>query len=111
MGGHMPFVPSHICTRWRLLIVQDRASAFLVASLSNAPSIATIQALLIMAGRELALGVSSAGWLKSGMAFRMIEDMALERDAYTNIDIIPPQDREMIYIRQRVFWSAYSWDK
>ena len=107
----MLFVLSDIARLKRLLMCQDRASAYLVASLSHSPSIPTIQALLIMAGRELALGVSSAGWLKSGMAFRMIEELALERDAYTDVDLTPLHDRETIYIRQRVFWSAYSWDK
>jgi hypothetical protein len=90
---------------------QDRASALLVASLSDPPSITTVQALLIMAGRELALGVSSAGWLKSGMAFRMIEEMDLERDAYTDLTNGLAGVSEQVYMRQRLFWSAYSWDK
>jgi hypothetical protein len=91
--------------------VQDRASALLVAGISQPPSIPTVQALLIMAGRELALGLSSAGWLKSGMAFRMIEELALDRDAYTDLDTVLADDRDLVYMRQRVFWSAYSWDK
>jgi hypothetical protein len=64
-----------------------------------------------MAGRELALGVSSAGWLKSGMAFRMIEEMDLERDAYTDLTNGLAGVSEQVYMRQRLFWSAYSWDK
>jgi hypothetical protein len=83
----------------------------LVASISQPPSIPAVQALLIMAGRELALGLSSVGWLKSGMAFRMIEELALDRDAYTDLDTVPADDHELVYMRQRVFWSAYSWDK
>lgn len=103
--------PFRIAESSKALTVQDRASALLVAGLSLPPSITTVQALLIMAGRELALGLSSAGWLKSGMAFRMVEELALDRDAYTDIDTVPSIDREAIYMRQRVFWSAYSWDK
>lgn len=90
--------------------MRDRASALLVATISQPPSIPTVQALLIMAGRELALGLSSANWLKSGMAFRMIEELALDRDAYTDLRTVP-DDRELVYMRQRVYWSAFSWDK
>lgn len=64
-----------------------------------------------MAGREVALGASSAGWLKSGMALRMVEELGLERDAFVNLEDVPDQDRETVYMRQRTFWSAYSWDK
>jgi hypothetical protein len=91
--------------------MKDRANALLLSHFSDAPTLPTIQALLILAGRELALGYMSAGWLKSGMAFRMIEEMDLERDASIDLGAVAEEQRETVYLRQRIYWSAYSWDK
>lgn len=90
---------------------QDRANALLVPALTAPPALTTVQALLILAGRDLALNMSSAGWLKSGMAFRMIEDMGLVDDAMLDLTEVPAHRQEEVAMRKRVFWSAYSWDK
>jgi len=55
--------------------------------------------------------MSSPGWLKSGMAFRMIEDLGLAEDAMIDMAQVPEHRREEVEMRKRVFWSAYSWDK
>jgi hypothetical protein len=93
------------------LIFQDRANALLVSSLNDLPTIPTIQALLILSGRDLALGFTSAGWLKSGMAFRMISEMRLGSDLPDETVESTVHSNRDVAIRQRVFWSAYSWDK
>lgn len=109
MGAYMPCVPR--LRRRKSLTVQDRANALLVSALSDPPTIPTIQALLILSGRDLALGFTSAGWLKSGMAFRMITEMRLGTDPPFSTADSGSRNTQDIAIRQRVLWSAYSWDK
>lgn len=82
-----------------------------MTSLSSPPNIPTVQALLILAGRDLALGQASSGWLKSGMAFRMISDMNVQSDIWTEEESLQPEAREQVRMRKRLFWSAYTWDK
>lgn len=45
------------------------------------------------------------------MAFRMIAEMRLVLDASADLDSVSESSKERVTIRQRVFWSAYSWDK
>lgn len=56
------------------------------------------------------MGETSAGWLKSGMAFRMIDGMQIReevaRQPLGHVDM-----GETAYMRRRIFWSAYTWDK
>ncbi|WVF70007.1 hypothetical protein IAT40_004793 [Kwoniella sp. CBS 6097] len=101
----------HILARDDGWAYADKANALVIASLAEAPSIPTVQALMILSGRELALGLVSAGWLKSGMAFRMIEDLGLQSDVTKDLAMVPPHKVEDVAMRQRLFWSAYSWDK
>ena len=110
-NGHIHAVSS--CTRVLAskLNKQDRANALLVSALSDPPTIPTIQALLILSGRDLALGFTSAGWLKSGMAFRMITEMRLGSESPQGTAGSAVTESQDAAIRQRVFWSAYSWDK
>ncbi|XAO27529.1 hypothetical protein I312_106385 [Cryptococcus bacillisporus CA1280] len=89
----------------------DKADVLVMTSLSSPPNIPTVQALLILAGRDLALGQASSGWLKSGMAFRMISDMNVQSDIWTEEESLQPEAREQVRMRKRLFWSAYTWDK
>lgn len=41
------------------------------------PQIPTIQGLLVLAGRQCAVGKPSEGWLYTGMATRMLSDLGL----------------------------------
>jgi hypothetical protein len=41
----------------------------------------------------------------------MIEEMDLERDASFDLGAVAEEQRETVYLRQRIYWSAYSWDK
>lgn len=64
---------------------QDKANSLLANILLEPPLLTTVQALLIMSGRDLAMGAAHAGWLKSGMAFRMVTEIGLEPYAYLEV--------------------------
>ncbi|KAI8085762.1 fungal-specific transcription factor domain-containing protein [Gilbertella persicaria] len=72
----------------------------------DTPRISTIQALLLMASHQMGAMKPARGWLYSGMAFRMAQDLGLNR----NCDhwSILPEERER---RKRVFWCCYVVDR
>ncbi|OOQ85002.1 nitrogen assimilation transcription factor nirA [Penicillium brasilianum] len=74
------------------------------------PRIPTIQGLLILGGRQCAVGKSSEGWLYTGMAIRMINDLGLhiKRSHASLIKEFEPDDLE---VRKRLYLSVYAWDK
>ena len=94
------------------------------------PRVPTIQGLLILGGRQCAIGKSSEGWLYTGMvrsqgkdgvlgtpltlinyqAIRMIKDMGLhlQRKHDTMLATLEPDDFEAL---KRLYLSAYAWDK
>ncbi|CAI6094759.1 unnamed protein product [Clonostachys chloroleuca] len=74
------------------------------------PSIPTIQGLLILGGRQCAMGKSSEGWLYTGMALRMMTDIGLHLDTtkLAHLERWTPSETEM---RKRLYNSAYIWDK
>lgn len=69
-----------------------------------------VQALLLLSAQEAGRGNRTQSWLYSGMAIRLVEDMGINIDGrkfgasahFTNEDI---------EIRNRLFWSCYSWEK
>ncbi|KAL4949479.1 fungal-specific transcription factor domain-containing protein [Aspergillus filifer] len=74
------------------------------------PRIPTIQGLLILGGRQCAVGKSSEGWLYTGMAIRMLMDLGLhlKRDSVSMMKDLEPDDLE---VRKRLYLSVYAWDK
>ncbi|KAL4894302.1 hypothetical protein BDV59DRAFT_192640 [Aspergillus ambiguus] len=74
------------------------------------PRIPTIQGLLILGGRQCAVGKSSEGWLYTGMAIRMITDLGLhmKRSKASLMNEFEPDDLE---VRKRLYLSVYAWDK
>ncbi|RDL34695.1 Uncharacterized protein BP5553_07823 [Venustampulla echinocandica] len=89
----------------------ERAKTLLVQELSQPkPKISTIQALLILGGRQCAIGNSSEGWLYTGMAIRMMKDVGLHLNSHSlqAFEDLAPADLEA---RKRLFFSAYIWDK
>lgn len=68
--------------------------------------ITTIQALLGLGGRQSAVGKTTQAWMLTGMAIRMMQDMGLHLPVDENK--FSAEDRDM---RNRLFWSAYCWDK
>jgi hypothetical protein len=88
---------------------QARAS-LMDAVQSGAPSIPTVQALLLLSAQECGQGNLTQAWLYSGMAFRLIVDLGIVFDGrrYARTVRLSVEDIE---IRSRLFWSCYFWDK
>jgi hypothetical protein len=88
---------------------QARAS-LMDAVQSGAPTIPTVQALLLLSAQECGMGNLTQAWLYSGMAFRLIVDMGIVFDGrrYARTVRLSVEDIE---IRSRLFWSCYFWDK
>lgn len=90
-------------------IFLDRAKLLLLDELKkDKPAIPTIQGLLILGGRQCALGRNSEGWLYTGMAIRMIHDLGLHLPHKLSLSATEPDDFETL---KRVYLSAYAWDK
>ncbi|OBZ84950.1 Nitrogen assimilation transcription factor nit-4 [Choanephora cucurbitarum] len=72
----------------------------------DTPRISTVQALLLMSSHQMGAMKAARAWLYSGMAFRMAQDLGLNR----NCDhwSILPEEREH---RKRVFWCCYVVDR
>lgn len=87
----------------------ERAKLLLLDELKrDRPAIPTIQGLLILGGRQCALGKNSEGWLYTGMAIRMIKDLGLHLPRRLRLSSTEPDDLETL---KRVYLSAYAWDK
>ncbi|KAJ5100573.1 hypothetical protein N7456_006625 [Penicillium angulare] len=76
----------------------------------DTPRICTIQGLLILGGRQCAVGKSSEGWLYTGMAIRMMTDLGIHlyRGNLDKLHGMEPHDLE---VRKRLYLSAFIWDK
>ncbi|KAJ5820368.1 hypothetical protein N7474_005959 [Penicillium riverlandense] len=88
-----------------------KAKQFLLVEMDQEkPKICTAQGLLILGGRQCAIGKSSEGWLYTGMAIRMITDLGIHlyRGNLEGLDGLEPDDLE---VRKRLYLSAYHWDK
>ncbi|KAH7038366.1 fungal-specific transcription factor domain-containing protein, partial [Microdochium trichocladiopsis] len=88
-----------------------RAKALLLEEMDRPkPRIPTIQGLLILGGRECAMGKSSQGWLFTGMAIRMMVDIGvhLHTSKIAELERLTPAEIET---RKRLYNSAYIWDK
>lgn len=77
---------------------------------SGAPSIPTVEALLLLSAQECGAGNLTQAWLYSGMAFRLIVDLGIVFDGrrYARGVQLSVEDIE---IRSRLFWACYFWDK
>ena len=86
-----------------------RAKALLVEEM-EVPKIPTIQGLLILGGRQCAIGRNSEGWLYTSMAISMIRDLGLHlpKPAGHLLTEMEPDDLEA---RKRLYLSAFAWDK
>ncbi|KAF2259043.1 hypothetical protein CC78DRAFT_83858 [Lojkania enalia] len=93
-------------------ILAKCAQEILITHCLSRPCPTTIQALLCLASHEVGQGNASQGWLFSGMAFRMGEDLGFHQDPSGWISqdnsIITPEDIE---IRRRIYWGSYTADK
>ncbi|KAF8944690.1 hypothetical protein BGZ47_003915 [Haplosporangium gracile] len=67
--------------------------------------ISTVQALLLMAHHQYAMGNYSGGWLYTGMSIRIAQDIGLHRQ---DVNVDEPEEAE---IRKRLWWSLYMADR
>ncbi|EDN92766.1 hypothetical protein SS1G_08630 [Sclerotinia sclerotiorum 1980 UF-70] len=77
------------------------------------PRLTTIQALCLMSVREAGGGREGKGWVYSGMAFRMAQDMGLHLDpgiSKSNTNDCPIDEKE-IDVRRVTFWGCFLFDK
>ncbi|GIC94512.1 MFS transporter/fungal specific transcription factor domain-containing protein [Aspergillus udagawae] len=83
----------------------DRAKILLEPELEN-PSLATIQALVILSSYEASCTRDTRGWLYSGMAMRLAFDLGLHLDMapYVERGTIRSEDAE---VRCVTFWGVY----
>ncbi|KAJ5975042.1 hypothetical protein N7481_008749 [Penicillium waksmanii] len=86
----------------------DRAQSLLESEL-DFPSVATVQAMIILSSHEIGNGMDSRGWLYSGMAIRLAFDLALHIDMSSHVlkGVISAADADL---RRTVFWTAYTVD-
>ncbi|KAF8855352.1 hypothetical protein BDZ45DRAFT_504789 [Acephala macrosclerotiorum] len=74
------------------------------------PRLTTVQALCLMSVREAGCGREAKGWVYSGMAFRMAQDMGLNLDSgMTNNR--EAMDEKEIDARRVTFWGCFLFDK
>ncbi|KAH7329677.1 fungal-specific transcription factor domain-containing protein [Stachybotrys elegans] len=89
-----------------------RARTLLLGEMTAArPSIPTIQGLLILGGRQCAIGSSSQGWLYTGMAIRMMQDVGLHLDTTRLAGVAEKWTPTELEVRKRLYNAAYVWDK
>ncbi|KAK7715486.1 hypothetical protein SLS57_006873 [Botryosphaeria dothidea] len=83
----------------------DRAKALLELEMDS-PCLATVQALVILGGHEMACKRDARGWLYSGMAMRLAFDLGLHLDMteYVKKGKISATEAD---IRRTTFWGTY----
>ncbi|GME31628.1 Transcription factor [Neofusicoccum parvum] len=83
----------------------DRAKALLELEMDS-PCLATVQALVILGGHEMACKRDARGWLYSGMAMRLAFDLGLHLDMtdYVKKGKISAAEAD---IRRTTFWGTY----
>jgi hypothetical protein len=89
-------------------VFSGQAQTLLYSTLDS-PDLTTLQALVLLGYREIAVGRASKGWLFCGMAFRLAHEMGLHLDP-TNWDGSTESsgDREIL---RRVYWAVFMADK
>lgn len=103
---------SDVNVRSKADILAKCAQEAILTHCLTSPKITNVQALLCIAFYELGQGSSSLGWLFSGMAFRIGQELGFHQDPRTwiNTDRNITTERD-IEIRRRVYWGSYVADK
>ncbi|KAE8420968.1 fungal-specific transcription factor domain-containing protein [Aspergillus pseudocaelatus] len=83
----------------------DRAKLLLELEMEN-PTVATIQALVVLSSYEASCTRDTRCWLYSGMAMRLAFDLGLHLDMtpYVEKGIISPEEADL---RRMIFWGVY----
>ncbi|OKL57334.1 hypothetical protein UA08_07456 [Talaromyces atroroseus] len=79
----------------------------------ESPHLTMVQTLLCLAFSELSQGRNPKGWMLSGMAFRMAQDLGLHQDPrfVASDDDTNIQDARDQEIRRHIYWGCYAMDK
>ncbi|KAH8802561.1 fungal-specific transcription factor domain-containing protein [Xylogone sp. PMI_703] len=75
----------------------------------DSPSVATVQALVIMSAIEAAFTRDARGWLYSGMAVRLSADLGLHLDLSNSVEDGIMTAKELD-VRQTTFWGVFVHD-
>ncbi|OGM49528.1 hypothetical protein ABOM_001671 [Aspergillus bombycis] len=86
----------------------DRAKALLEIELDS-PTLATVQAMVVLSAHDVGCKRNSRGWLYSGMAMRLAFDLGLHIDTahYVTEGSINAAEAEL---RRTVFWGTFTVD-
>ncbi|TRM62621.1 fungal-specific transcription factor domain-containing protein [Schizophyllum amplum] len=84
-----------------------KAHILLSAELCKPSSFATAQGLILLAANLATQGSYSQSWNITGLAVRLFGDLGCTADMVTSQDM----DAAEALSRQRVYWTAYVWDK
>ncbi|KAJ5097179.1 hypothetical protein N7456_007900 [Penicillium angulare] len=97
-------------TSWELSdLLYKRATELLYDGALNAPSITTVQALLLLGQRDVGCGNHTQGWLLTGLSFRMIHEMGLHLDP--NHWKTSHDSEVRCEVLRRVYWACFIADK
>ncbi|KAH7066530.1 fungal-specific transcription factor domain-containing protein [Paraphoma chrysanthemicola] len=101
-----------ICALGSLMLPENAAASIAIVSDLMHPSITAVQTFLCLAFCEIGIGNISKGWAFSGIAFRMVQDLGIQKDPemweLDDQSFIPHEDAE---IRRRIYWGCYISDK
>ncbi|KAL1743963.1 fungal-specific transcription factor domain-containing protein [Schizophyllum fasciatum] len=84
-----------------------KAHILLAAELCKPSSFATAQGLILLAANLATQGSYSQAWNITGLAVRLFGDLGCTADMVPSADM----DAAEVLSRQRVYWTAYVWDK
>ncbi|KAI5835060.1 hypothetical protein K523DRAFT_292439 [Schizophyllum commune Tattone D] len=84
-----------------------KAHILLAAELCKPSSFATAQGLILLAANLATQGSYSQSWNITGLAVRLFGDLGCTADMVPSADM----DAAEVLSRQRVYWTAYVWDK
>ncbi|CAI6095281.1 unnamed protein product [Clonostachys chloroleuca] len=87
----------------------ERAKSLLDAEL-DCPSVATVQALVVLSSHEIGSNKDSRGWLFCGMAMRLALDLGLHMNPKLHV-LRGNLTQEEADLRADVFWGAYLSDQ
>jgi hypothetical protein len=87
---------------------QSRAKAILEVEMDS-PTVATVQALVIMSATEAAYTRDARGWLYSGMAVRLSADLGLHLDLSEHVREGKLTARDLD-VRRKTFWGVFIHD-
>ncbi|KAL1691985.1 hypothetical protein GGG16DRAFT_112695 [Schizophyllum commune] len=88
-----------------------KAHVLLAAELCKPSCFATVYGCLLLSANLAATGWYSQAWNMAGLAIRIFNDMGCDADTSHSVVYDQEMDQAQRYARQRVFWSAYIWDK